>query len=50
MQTLRYLPLVAVAGVHGFALFVPYLALICAAAFVASRVKAALPQPAPAAV
>ncbi len=27
MRSLRYLPLAFVAGVHGFALFAPYLAL-----------------------
>ena len=45
MQTLRYLPLAALAGVQGFAMFLPYLALICAAAFVSSRFKGAQPQP-----
>ena len=47
MRTLRYLPLVAFAGVDGFVLFVPYLALIGAAAIVLNRAKA---QPAPALV
>jgi hypothetical protein len=39
MRTLRYLPLVALAGVHGFALFLPYLMLIVAGAYVAERVR-----------
>jgi len=42
MRTLRYLPLVTVAGVDGFALFLPYLGLVCAAAFVVTCVR---PQP-----
>jgi len=42
MRTLRYLPFVALAGVHGFALFLPYLMLIVAAAYVAERVR---PEP-----
>jgi hypothetical protein len=46
MQTLRYLPLVAVAGVHGFAMFLPYAALLLAAAYVVARVKRP-PQPVP---
>jgi hypothetical protein len=46
MRTLRYLPFVALAGVHGFALFLPYLMLIVAAAYVVERVKAQAP-PAP---
>ena len=48
MRTLRYLPFVAVAGVHGFALFLPYLMLIVAAAYVAERIRTQpLPTPAP---
>lgn len=46
MQTLRFLPLVVLAGVDGFVLFVPYLALIGAAAVVMNRVKSQ-PQPIP---
>ena len=34
MQALRYLPLVSVVGVDGFAMFLPYLGLVCASAFV----------------
>ncbi len=46
MRTLQFLPLVLVAGIDGFVLFVPYLALIGAAAVVMSRAKAK-PQPVP---
>ena len=38
------MPLVLVAGVDGFVLFVPYLAVVGAAAVIMSRLK---PQPAP---
>ncbi len=44
MRTLQFLPLVVVAGVDGFVLFIPYLALIGAAAVVLGRAKAQ-PQP-----
>jgi len=50
MRTLRYLPFVALAGVHGFALFLPYLMLIVAAAYVAERLRtqpSATPAPVP---
>lgn len=46
MRTLRYLPLVAFAGLDGFVLFVPYLALVGAAAVVMGRIKSQ-PQPVP---
>ncbi len=46
MRTLQFLPLVLVAGVDGFVLFVPYLALIGVAAVVMSRAKAK-PEPLP---
>ncbi len=39
MRTLQFLPLVLVAGVDGFVLFIPYLALIGAAAVVMNYVK-----------
>ena len=42
MRTLRYLPLVALAGVHGFAMFLPYAAVICMAAYTISRLRLAL--------
>lgn len=44
MRTLRFLPLVTIAGVDGFVLFIPYLALIGVAAVVIGHVK---PQPVP---
>ena len=44
MQTLRYLPLVALAGVDGFVMFVPYLGVVLAAAYLAARLKHP-PQP-----
>jgi hypothetical protein len=50
MRTLRYLPFVALAGVHGFALFLPYLMLIVVAGYVAERMRAqppATPAPVP---
>lgn len=40
MKALQFMPLVLLAGVDGFALFVPYLALIGAAAVVMNRSKA----------
>jgi hypothetical protein len=46
MRTLRYLPFVALAGVHGFALFLPYLMLIVAAAYVVERRRAQPQAPA----
>ena len=45
MKTLRYLPLVALAGVDGFVLFVPYLVLVGVAAIVVSRAKSSQAQP-----
>ena len=44
MRTLRYLPLVAFAGVDGFAMFLPYLAFVGLVAYVVSLVKGH-PQP-----
>ena len=46
MKTLRYLPLVAFAGVDGFAMFVPYLGFVLLTAYVVSLVKGP-PQPVP---
>lgn len=43
MRALQFMPLVLVAGVDGFALFVPYLALIGAAAVVINRFKSRSP-------
>ncbi|MGB7158691.1 MAG: hypothetical protein WBD40_11530 [Tepidisphaeraceae bacterium] len=45
MRTLRYLPLVALAGVDGFVMFVPYLLLVGAAAVVIGRVRSQPLQP-----
>lgn len=45
MRTLQFMPLVLVAGVDGFVLFIPYLAVVGAAAVLISRFKA---QPSPA--
>ncbi len=39
MKTLRFLPLTFLAGVHGFALFAPYLAVFLALAHWARRPK-----------
>lgn len=49
MRTLRYLPLVTVAGVDGFALFLPYLMVVVVAAYAAERVRAQPVTPAPSA-
>jgi hypothetical protein len=46
MRTLRYLPLVALAGVDGFAMFLPYLGFVLLVAYVVSLVKGH-PQPVP---
>jgi hypothetical protein len=42
MQTLRFLPLAAFAGVEGFVLFVPYLVLVTAAAIILERARVRL--------
>jgi hypothetical protein len=47
MRTLRYLPLVALAGVDGFAMFLPYAALLCMAAYMVARVRPVLAPAAP---
>ena len=39
MRSLRYLPLVFVVGVDGFAMFLPYMGFVCAAAYVVARLK-----------
>jgi hypothetical protein len=46
MRALHFMPLVLVAGIDGFALFVPYLALVGAAAVLLGRFKPR-PQPVP---
>ena len=48
MRSLWYLPLTFLAGVHGFAIFAPYLALVFAALHLRSRSRAraaAVPVP-----
>lgn len=40
MKTLRYVPLTFLCGVHGFALFAPYLAMFLAAAHLLKRFRA----------
>ena len=47
MRSLWFLPLTFVAGVHGFAIFAPYLALVFAALHLRSRLRA---RPVPAVV
>jgi hypothetical protein len=42
MRSLWYLPLTFLAGVHGFAIFAPYLALVFAALHLRSRRRARL--------
>jgi len=39
MRTLRYLPLAAFAGVDGFVMFIPYMALVGAAAMLIARLR-----------
>jgi hypothetical protein len=47
VRTLRFLPLTFVAGVHGFALFAPYLAVTMAVVHVTwARRRRAIPVPA----
>ena len=43
MRTLRYVPLTYLAGIHGFALFAPYLALFLAATIVIQRRRVPVP-------
>lgn len=50
MRTLRYLPLVTLAGIDGFALFLPYLLLVATIAYVVDRLKTQPDIPAPATV
>jgi hypothetical protein len=53
MRSLWYLPLTFLAGVHGFAIFAPYLALVFAALHLRSRSRAraaAVPVPVPVAI
>jgi hypothetical protein len=40
MKALRYIPLTFLCGVHGFALFAPYLAMFLAAAHLLKRFRA----------
>lgn len=37
MKSLRYLPLAYIAGVHGFAIFAPYAALVMAIFYLSHR-------------
>ena len=54
MRSLWYLPLTFLAGVHGFAIFAPYLALVFAAlhlrALRRARAASAVPIPVPVAI
>ena len=54
MRSLWYLPLTFLAGVHGFAIFAPYLALVFAALHLRSlrraRAASAVPIPVPVAI
>jgi hypothetical protein len=43
MRALQFMPLVMVAGIDGFALFLPYLGVIGAAAFVIGHFKSRRP-------
>ena len=46
MRSLRYLPLVFVVGIDGFAMFAPYVATVLAVAYVCRRMRNQ-PQPIP---
>jgi hypothetical protein len=48
MRSLRYLPFAYLAGIHGFALFAPYLALFLAASHLIHRRRGIQPIPVPA--
>lgn len=45
MRSIRYIPLAYLAGIHGFALFAPYLALFLAATLVLQRRRTPVPVP-----
>jgi hypothetical protein len=45
MRSLRYVPLAYLAGIHGFALFAPYLAFFVAASHLIHRRRAAVAAP-----
>jgi hypothetical protein len=50
MRSIRYVPLAFLAGIHGFALFAPYMAFFLTAnlLFKRRRVEGAIPLPVPA--
>ena len=39
MRAIRFLPLVFLTGIDGFAMFAPYVTLVLAAAYIISRVR-----------
>jgi hypothetical protein len=45
MRIVRFLPLVFLVGIDGFAMFAPYVLLLLTAAYVARRLRPAQPQP-----
>jgi len=45
MRSLRYVPLAYLAGIHGFALFAPYLAFFLAASHLLQRRRLMAPVP-----
>ena len=45
MRTVRFLPLVFLVGIDGFAMFAPYVVLLLSAAYAARRLRPAEPQP-----
>ena len=45
MRTVRFLPLVFLVGIDGFAMFAPYMIFMLALAYVARLFKPAEPQP-----
>ena len=43
MRSIRYLPFAYLAGIHGFALFAPYLALFLATTMIVNRRRTPVP-------
>jgi hypothetical protein len=47
MRSLRYVPFTFLAGIHGFALFAPYLAFFLTASLLIQRRRSAIPTQIP---
>ncbi len=48
MRAIRFLPLVFIVGIDGFAMFAPYVVLVLTLGYVASRLRSVQPAPLPA--